>query len=213
VPAAMVASQLAALAEDLPPAALKTGMLAESGLVRAVARAIADYRWGPLVLDPVMVSSSGHRLLTADAEQVMRDVLLPLAALITPNLDEASLLVGREVRDVAAMEAAGRKLLQLGAKGALVKGGHLVEGDAVDVLVTAGGVRRFTHPRLVTRAGHGTGCTLSAAITAGLALGRDLERAVEDGLDFVHRALAEAPGLGRGHGPLNHFVEPVRGER
>ncbi|HEU4699088.1 MAG TPA: bifunctional hydroxymethylpyrimidine kinase/phosphomethylpyrimidine kinase, partial [Gemmatimonadales bacterium] len=136
VPAAMVLAQLAALAEDLPPAALKTGMLAESALVRVVARAIADYRWGPLVLDPVMVSTSGHRLLTADAERVLRDALLPLAAVVTPNLDEAAILVGRPVRDPDAMEDAGRRLLALGAKAALVKGGHLPAGDAVDVLVT-----------------------------------------------------------------------------
>ncbi|HEU4698986.1 MAG TPA: bifunctional hydroxymethylpyrimidine kinase/phosphomethylpyrimidine kinase, partial [Gemmatimonadales bacterium] len=118
------------------------------------------------------------------------------------------ILVGRPVRDPDAMEDAGRRLLALGAKAALVKGGHLPAGDAVDVLVTPAGARRFTHPRLATRAGHGTGCTLSAALTAGLALGRDLERATEDALDFVHRALAEAPGLGSGHGPLNHFVPP-----
>ena len=210
VPTDIVAAQLAALAEDLPPAALKTGMLAEAALVHQVAGAVRGYGWGPLVVDPVMVSTSGHRLLDADAEAVLRDVLLPLAAVVTPNLDEAAILVGREVADVRAMEAAGRRLLELGARAALVKGGHLAKGDAVDVLVTAGGVRRFAHERLDTTSTHGTGCTLSAALAAGLALGRDLERAVEDALDFVHRAMLAAPGLGRGHGPLNHTVSAPR---
>lgn len=206
VPVDMVRAQLAALADDLPPAALKTGMLAEPELVRLVAEAVREYRWGPLVVDPVMVSTSGHRLLSADAEAVVRDVLLPLAAIVTPNLDEAAILTGREVRDVSSMERAGTELIARGAAAALVKGGHLPAGDVIDVLVTRTGARYFSHPRIATRSTHGTGCTLSAAITAGLALGRPLETAVAAGLDFVHRAMAAAPRLGRGHGPLNHMV-------
>ena len=205
---AMVAAQLTALAEDLPPAALKTGMLAEASLVRLVSRAIRENGWGPLVVDPVMVSTSGHRLLTTEAEDVIRDSLLPLAAVVTPNLEEAAVLTGRVVHDVATMERAGETLVRFGAGAALVKGGHL-SGDGetlTDVLVTADTVRHFSHSRLATGSTHGTGCTLSAAITAGLALGRPLETAVEDGLDFVHRALARAPGLGTGHGPLDHTV-------
>jgi hydroxymethylpyrimidine/phosphomethylpyrimidine kinase len=206
VPEAMVSGQLIALAEDLPPAALKTGMLAEAVLVRRVARAIRENGWTPLVVDPVMVSSSGTRLLTTDAEEVVREDLLPLAALVTPNLDEAAVLTGRVVHDVLTMERAGATLLRFGAGAALVKGGHLGGDTITDVLVTPGGVRHFTHPRIETRSLHGTGCTLSAAITAGLALGRPLESAVADGLDFVHRAIAAAPGLGAGNGPLNHSV-------
>jgi hydroxymethylpyrimidine/phosphomethylpyrimidine kinase len=208
VPEAMVAAQLTALAEDLPPAALKTGMLAEASLVRLVAKAIRENGWEPLVVDPVMVSSSGHRLLTVEAEDVIRESLLPLAALVTPNLDEAAVLTGRAVHDVATMERAGETLLSFGAAAALVKGGHL-NGDAdtsTDVLVTSGEIRHFTHPRLATTSTHGTGCTLSAAVTAGLAVGRPLETAVADALDFVHRAIARAPGLGAGHGPLDHTV-------
>jgi hydroxymethylpyrimidine/phosphomethylpyrimidine kinase len=206
VPEAMVTAQLIALAEDLPPAALKTGMLAEAGLVRRVARAIRENGWTPLVVDPVMVSSSGARLLTTEAEEVVREDLLPLAALVTPNLDEAAILTGRVVHDIPTMERAGATLLRFGAGAALVKGGHLAADTITDVLVTQSGVRHFSHPRLDTKSVHGTGCTLSAAITAGLALGRPLESAVADGLDFVHRAIAEAPGLGGGHGPLNHTV-------
>jgi hydroxymethylpyrimidine/phosphomethylpyrimidine kinase len=208
VPPALVAAQLDALAEDLPPDALKTGMLADAELVRLVADAIRANGWRNLVVDPVMVATSGDRLLTRDAEAVLRDRLLPLATLVTPNLDEAAILLGREVPDVAAMELAGAELIALGARAALVKGGHLRADRLTDVLVTRAGVRRFEHPRLATSSTHGTGCTLSAAVTAGLALGRDLETAVADGLDFVHRAIASAPRLGRGHGPLNHLVKP-----
>jgi hydroxymethylpyrimidine/phosphomethylpyrimidine kinase len=206
VPESMVSAQLIALAEDLPPAALKTGMLAEAGLVRRVARAIRENGWAPLVVDPVMVSSSGARLLTTEAEEVVREDLLPLAALVTPNLDEAAILTGRVVHDLPTMERAGATLLRFGAAAALVKGGHLTGDTITDVLVTSSGVRHFTHPRIDTKSLHGTGCTLSAAITAGLALGRSLESAVADGLDFVHRAIAAAPELGAGHGPLNHTV-------
>jgi hydroxymethylpyrimidine/phosphomethylpyrimidine kinase len=208
VPEAMVAAQLTALAEDLPPAALKTGMLAEASLVRLVAKAIRENGWQPLVVDPVMVSTSGHRLLTAEAEDVIRESLLPLAALVTPNLEEAAVLTGRAVHDLSTMERAGETLLSFGAAAALVKGGHLNDEaeTLTDVLVTATGVRHFSHPRLATTSTHGTGCTLSAAITAGLAVGRPLETAVEDALDFVHRAIAGAPGLGGGHGPLDHTV-------
>jgi hydroxymethylpyrimidine/phosphomethylpyrimidine kinase len=158
----------------------------------------------------VMVATSGDRLLQADAESRIAHGLVPLAALVTPNLDEAEILAAAVVRDVPAMEAAGRTLLALGAGAVLVKGGHLRGDDVVDVLVTPRGVRRFTSPRLASTSTHGTGCTLSAAITAGLALGRPLERAVEDALDYVHRAIAAAPGLGAGHGPLDHRVEAPR---
>jgi hydroxymethylpyrimidine/phosphomethylpyrimidine kinase len=206
VPAAMVEAQLAALAEDLPPAAVKTGMLATAGLVRQVALALAGYGWRRYVCDPVMVATSGDRLLSAEAERVLRDTLLPLAALVTPNLDEAAILTGLDVRDPETMEAAGRRLLALGAGAALMKGGHLPGDEMVDLLVTPAGVRRFARPRLDTTSTHGTGCTLSAAVTAGLALDRDLETAVSDALDFVHRAMRAAPGLGGGHGPLNHMV-------
>jgi hydroxymethylpyrimidine/phosphomethylpyrimidine kinase len=206
VPESMVSDQLTALAEDLPPDALKTGMLAEAGLVRLVAKAIRENEWQPLVVDPVMVATSGHRLLTTEAEDVIRESLVPLAGLVTPNLDEAAMLTGRVVYDVPTMERAAYTLIRFGAGAALVKGGHL-QGDMVtDVLVTREGVRRFSRPRLDTPSTHGTGCTLSAAITAGLALGRPLETAVADALDFVHRAIARAPGLGGGHGPLDHTV-------
>ncbi len=206
VPAEMVRDQLAALAEDLPPAALKTGMLANAALVRQVAGAIRGYGWGRVVVDPVMVATSGDRLLDPGAEAVIVEQLLPLATLVTPNLAEAGILSGMTVRDVASMERAGRRILESGAGAVLVKGGHLAGETLVDVLVSASGSRHFAHPRIETTSTHGTGCTLSAAITAGLTLGRDLDAAVSDALAYVQRALAAAPGLGGGHGPLNHKV-------
>ncbi len=153
-----------------------------------------------------MVSTSGHRLLTLEAEDVLRDSLLPLATIVTPNLDEAAILTGRAVHDVPSMERAGQTLITYGAGAALIKGGHLTGPELTDVLVTSGEMRHFTRPRLETTSTHGTGCTLSAAITAGLALGRELDIAVEDALDYVHRAIAAAPRLGSGHGPLDHTV-------
>jgi hydroxymethylpyrimidine/phosphomethylpyrimidine kinase len=206
LPVALVVQQIDAVADDLPPLALKSGMLGSADLVEAVAAGIARRRLPNYVLDPVIVATSGDRLLSRDAEQLIAKRLVPLAALVTPNLDEAAVLVGDQVESPADMERAGHALVQLGAAAALVKGGHLTGDEVVDVLVADGTARRFTHPRIDTRSTHGTGCTLSAAVAAGLAHGRPLERAVQDALDFVHRAMAAAPGLGAGHGPLNHFV-------
>ena len=202
----LVIRQLDAVADDLSPGAVKSGMLGSASLVEAVADGIARRKLPNYVLDPVMVATSGDRLLDRDAERLVVRRLVPLAALVTPNLDEAAALVGGSVRTPDDMERAGRALVDLGAKAALVKGGHLASEEAVDVLVAHGVARRFSRPRLETTSTHGTGCTLSAAVAAGLALGRPLDRAVQDALDFVHRAIAAAPGLGRGHGPLNHFV-------
>jgi hydroxymethylpyrimidine/phosphomethylpyrimidine kinase len=210
---AMVAEQLAALAEDLPPAALKTGMLADVAIARLVGKTIRERGWSPLVVDPVMVSTSGHRLLTPEAEDVVRESLLPLAVLVTPNLDEAAILTGRAVHDETSMERAGETLLSFGAGAALVKGGHLAGEEITDLLVTPMGTRAFRRRRLQTTSTHGTGCSLSAAVTAGLALERDLETAVRDALDYVHRAIVAAPGLGGGHGPLNHTVVSRRSSR
>jgi hydroxymethylpyrimidine/phosphomethylpyrimidine kinase len=208
LPAALVARQIDALASDLPPYAVKTGMLGSAEIVAAVADGIARYSLPNYVLDPVMVATSGDRLLDRNAETLIMKRLVPLATLVTPNLDEAKILVEAEVRTPDDMESAGRTLVTRGARAALMKGGHLTGDQIVDVLVHDGTARRFTHRRIDTTSTHGTGCTLSAGIAAGLALGRPLERAVEDALDFVHRAIAAAPGLGNeaGHGPLNHFV-------
>ncbi len=206
VPVALVVRQLDALAEDLPPLAVKSGMLASGEIVEVVAAAIVRHRLPNYVLDPVMVATSGDRLLDPEAGVLVARRLLPLAALVTPNLDEAAILVGDEVRNRGQMARAARALLKLGARAALVTGGHLEGEEIVDVLAADGALREFAHRRIDTASTHGTGCTLSAAVTAGLAHGRGLPQAVADALDFVQRAIAAAPGLGGGHGPLNHFV-------
>ena len=203
---AMVAAQLDAVAEDLRPAACKSGMLANEAVVRVIAEGVARHALEHYVLDPVMVATSGDVLLEPGAVAGIREALLPLARLVTPNLPEAALLLDEPVRTPHDMVAAARALVRLGARAALVKGGHL-EGDTVlDVLCDGGDVREFRHPRITTNNLHGTGCTLSAAIAAGMARGRPLGDAVSDALEFVHQAIATAPGLGAGHGPLNHWA-------
>ena len=205
-PLDLVRSQIDAVAEDLRPGAVKSGMLADAGVVRTVADGIRAHALRPYVLDPVMVATSGDPLLEPRAIAAIRDELFPLAALVTPNLDEASLLVGEPVRDVAAMEDAARRMVErFGAAAALVKGGHLGGPEAVDVLFD-GALHRFRHARIDTQSTHGTGCTLSAAIAAHLALGSSLLDAVIVSLDWVHEAIRTAPGLGGGNGPLNHFA-------
>jgi hydroxymethylpyrimidine/phosphomethylpyrimidine kinase len=209
VPVEVVEAQIRAVAEDLPPQAFKTGMLATAELVRSVARSVERHRLPNLVLDPVMVATSGDRLLDRDAERTILDELLPRAAVVTPNLDEAALLAGMRVADVDAMRRAAEVLFERGAGAVLLKGGHLQGPELTDILYDGREWREWRRPKLETRSTHGTGCTLSAAVAAGLAHGRPLREAVAEALDYVHRAMAAAPGLGSGHGPLNHFV-PAR---
>jgi hydroxymethylpyrimidine/phosphomethylpyrimidine kinase len=207
IPADIVAAQLAALAADLPPDACKTGMLATREIVEKVASVIAAQGWSRYVLDPIMASGTQDALLTDEGIDAMRTRLVPLAACITPNLDEAERLTALRVRDPEAMVHAGRALVELGARAALVKGGHLESDILVDVLVMPGKVQRFTRTRFATRATHGTGCTLAAAITASLANGSPLESAVPAALNYVQAAMRAAPGLGSGNGPMWHGVE------
>jgi hydroxymethylpyrimidine/phosphomethylpyrimidine kinase len=210
----VVRDQIIAVVEDLKPAACKTGMLASAELVTLVARTIEETGLENVVVDPVMIATSGDRLLDSGAERAIISRLIPCAALVTPNLDEAAVLVGGDVGSVDAMEEAARVIAGLGARAVLVKGGHLREpGRAgtprvVDVLFDGATIRRYERPRIDTRNTHGTGCTLSAAITADLARGLDLVTAVERALDFVHRAIESAPNLGQGSGPLNHLLQP-----
>ncbi|HEV7993165.1 MAG TPA: bifunctional hydroxymethylpyrimidine kinase/phosphomethylpyrimidine kinase [Gemmatimonadaceae bacterium] len=203
----LVRAQIDAVADDLRPAAIKSGMLGDADVVRAVAEGISAHGLGPYVLDPVMAATSGDPLLTPDAIAAIVERLFPLATLVTPNLDEVALLLDERVTDVDGMERAARGLVdRLGARAALVKGGHLAGDELVDVLYDGTRMRRFSHARVPTSSTHGTGCTLSAAIAASLALGGSLTSAVEDGLGYVARAIASAPALGAGHGPVNHFA-------
>ena len=206
VPVPVVRAQIDAVAEDLRPDAVKTGMLATTPLVEAVAEALHAHRLPAYVMDPVMVASSGHRLLDRAAEGALAAHLFPLATLVTPNLHEARILTGLDVQRVADMRRAARALVDLGARAALVKGGHLEGDEAVDVLWDGTEEHEWRRPRLQTRNTHGTGCTLSAAVTAGLARGLPLFDAVDAALEFVAHAIASAPGFGGGHGPVNHFT-------
>ncbi len=208
VPLDMVRAQIDAVVEDLRPRAVKTGMLATRDLVEGVAAALRDHRLERYVMDPVMVASSGDRLLDADAEEALVTALLPLAALVTPNTHEARILTGRAVRTEDDLRRAARELVERGAGAALVKGGHLEGDEAVDLLWDGQEERVWRRPRLDTPHTHGTGCTLSAAAAACLARGLPLAEAVDLAVGFVNRAIAAAPGLGHGHGPVNHFVDP-----
>jgi len=203
IPAEMVRAQIDAVCTDLSPRACKTGMLATRELVETIADAIHHYRIDRYVLDPVMIATSGDRLLDADAEHAIMSALLPLAMVVTPNLDEAAVLTGQPVQTREQMHTAARMLVERGARAALIKGGHLAGDTITDVLFDGEHVHEWKRERLHTRSTHGTGCTLSAAITAGLAHDLTLLEAVNDGLDFVYRAIRTAPGLGAGQGPLN----------
>lgn len=209
VPADFVRAQLATVADDFRIDAAKTGMLASPEVIDVVAE-FFEGRPIPLVVDPVMVASSGARLVAEAAVERIVGRLFPRAALITPNLDEVAVLLGRRPTDVAEMEAAGRELLALGPVAVLVKGGHLL-GDPTDVLVTRSTIRRFGGPRIPTQATHGTGCTYAAAITALLAHGVPLVAAVDTARHYLQGAIAHAPsGVGRGHGPLHPLHGLVR---
>ena len=205
--AAFVRKQIDQVIADLRPAAFKTGMLATAEIALTVADAIRQFGIRPFVLDPVMVATSGDPLLDPSAIAAIRDGLVPLADLVTPNLDEVAVLLGRRPRDEWEMRAAAERIVkEFGARAALVKGGHLDGGDEVIDVLFDGHFSAFRRPRINTTSTHGTGCTLSAAIAARLALGDPLVAAVAARLDFVHRAIQTAPGLGGGHGPLNHWA-------
>jgi hydroxymethylpyrimidine/phosphomethylpyrimidine kinase len=205
VPDGLVRAQVEAVVHDMRPDAVKTGMLATAALVEVVAAEIASRGLANYVLDPVMVATSGARLLDRDAEASVARLLVPLASVVTPNLHEAAILVGREMSGLDDMRMAVRALVDMGAASALVKGGHL-QGDAIDVFWDGDEERLLRNRRLDTRHTHGTGCTLSAAICSRLARGEARVKAVDGAVAWVHRAIATAPGLGRGSGPVNHFA-------
>ena len=200
----LVADQIRAVIGDIPPGAAKTGALGNRGIIEAVAALATGFSF-PLIVDPVMVSKHGAALLEADAIGALKERLLPLAFLLTPNLQEAELLTGTPVRDVAAMRRAAETLAALGPRAVLVKGGHLA-GDSTDVLFYQGEWQEFTAPRIATRNTHGTGCTFSAAITASIAHGYELTDAVDRAKRYITEAIRGNPGLGAGSGPLDHHA-------
>ncbi len=206
-PAEFVTAQLAAVMEDCPPHGVKTGMLYSAEIVLAVAAELTAHPRAPLVVDPVMVATSGDRLLEADAEQAVRERLLGLATLVTPNRAEAGVLSGVDVVDDDTAVAAAERILSLGCAAVLVTGGDAGGSESVDLLVTTnGGCERLTARRVDCGPGHGTGCTLSAAIAARLAHGAQLREAVVGAKDFVSRALAAAVAVGAGAVPANHLT-------
>jgi hydroxymethylpyrimidine/phosphomethylpyrimidine kinase len=202
----VVAAQLAAVLDDVPPAAAKTGAIGSARLIAVVAEVLAARPRFPLVVDPVMISKHGHRLIEDDAVAALVSRLLPLAAVVTPNWHEAAALSGRPVRDAATARDAALALRDRGAAAVLVKGGAGSDGLSADLLVSADGELELPALRLATRATHGTGCTFAAALAANLALGHPLAAAAQRAKAFVHHAIATAPGIGGGCGPVNHWA-------
>ena len=212
VPPAFLKAQIQSVVEDIGVDALKIGMLHEPAVVEVVAWAIDHYQLTRVVLDPVMVATSGDRLMANETVQVLVRELFPRASVITPNLDEAALLLGHDIADADALNQAAQDLLAMGAKAVLLKGGHLAGDEVVDLLVQAHGPsRRLASPRIASKNVHGTGCTLSSAMAAYLALGHDLSESVALARNFILGAIAHGADVktGHGHGPLNHGFSPV----
>ena len=210
IPPALVEAQARAVLDDLGADTIKTGMLGDVEMVERVA-AILDSVRVSVVVDPVMVAKGGSNLLAPDAVDAVRALMIPRAAVLTPNAPEAQALSGRPVNTTDDLRRAGERLLTLGAQAVLMKGGH-VEGDTViDILMTPDGETSFEGERLDTRHTHGTGCTLASAVAAGLAQGLSLTEAVARAWAYVHEAMRQAPGFGAGHGPLDH-AWPLRGK-
>ena len=213
MPPDMLKAQIDAVVQDIGVDAVKIGMLHSPEVVRVVADAIRAYQLPHVVLDPVMVATSGDRLIAQETVGVLVSELFPLAEVITPNLDEAGWLLGRSLQDADALEAAAQDLRALGAQAVLLKGGHLSGDWVVDVLSMPGApqAHKLQSPRIATHNGHGTGCTLSSAIAAHLALGLPLQQAVEQARSYILGAIAAGADVttGRGHGPLNHGYAPI----
>ena len=208
VPADFVTAQIDAVFSDLDIGAVKIGMVAEISVIGAIAAGLAKWQPTHIVLDPVMVATSGDRLLRADAVEALRTKLIPMASLITPNLPEAAALLEEPVAsNENGIADQGKRLLALGPGAVLIKGGHGEGTESIDYLVAASGTIALSAPRVATKNTHGTGCSLSSAITAGLAKGEDMETAVRNAKAWVSAAIAAADrfAVGHGHGPIHHF--------
>jgi hydroxymethylpyrimidine/phosphomethylpyrimidine kinase len=205
LPTDLVTAQIEAVAGDIGADAVKVGMLASAAIVEAVAAAIAELDLPHVVVDPVMVAKGGDRLLEEDAVGAIRTELLPRAHIVTPNVPEAEVLSGLTIRSIDDMRAAGERILRLGPRVVLVKGGHVDGPESIDVACTVDGTFELRGPRIASRHTHGTGCTLSSAIAANLALGLDDRTALKNAREYLEGAIRHAPGIGRGHGPLGHF--------
>ncbi|KPK48291.1 MAG: phosphomethylpyrimidine kinase [Dehalococcoidia bacterium SM23_28_2] len=205
LPPELVAAQIDAVVGDMGVDAVKTGMLANAGIVRVVAERMRRHDLPNLVIDPVLVAKSGDRLLREEAVDVLRGELLPLCTVVTPNIPEAEALVGRRLETDADLQRAAQEIAALGARSVVITGGHASGPDAVDLLYDGKSIRRFSAPRLATRHGRGTGCTFASAITAWLAQGAAIDEAVARAKEYVTAALEHALALGKGPGPVHHF--------
>ena len=210
IPLGIIEAQARAVLDDIGADALKTGMLGEAPVVELVARLIDTVPGVPAVIDPVMIAKGGQALLAERALGAMRSLLVPRAALLTPNAPEAAALTGLAVETLDDLRAAGEALLSLGARAVLMKGGHIAGPAVIDLLITPEGETGFEAARLETRHTHGTGCTLASACATGLAQGLPLPEAVARAWAYVQEAIVRAPGFGAGHGPLDHGW-PLRG--
>jgi hydroxymethylpyrimidine/phosphomethylpyrimidine kinase len=210
VEASFVKAQIEAVAEDFAIAAAKTGMLARQSVIETVAESLRALALAHLVVDPVSVAAGGDVLLEPAAISAMRELMLPLAAVITPNAREAEIITGTAVTDLRTMRAAAEKLVVMGARAALVKGGRLGGDESIDVLCDGRSTREYRAQRVAIRRTHGAGCTLSAALAASLALGLDLDTAVDVAKSYASTALETAVNIGHGATPLNHMVNPER---
>jgi hydroxymethylpyrimidine/phosphomethylpyrimidine kinase len=201
----LVLAQIDAVSADLPPDAVKTGMLANAEIVSGVSSTLRRLNLPHLVVDPVMIAKGGARLLEPSAVEAIRRELLPLAHVVTPNIPEAEALAGMRIASLEDMREAGRRILALGPRVVLVKGGHLEGDDSIDIACSSGGIVELRSPRVHSVHTHGTGCTLASAVAANLALGLDDTEAISRAKVYVDGAIRHAPGLGGGHGPLGHF--------
>jgi hydroxymethylpyrimidine/phosphomethylpyrimidine kinase len=209
VSVALVVAQIEAVVSDIGADAVKTGMLANAQIVSAVAATIRKLTLRHLVVDPVMIAKGGDRLLEENAIDAIRGELLPLAEVVTPNIPEAEELSGITIQTLDDMRAAGRRILELGPRVVLVKGGHLGGRDSIDIACSLEGEDEFRSPRIDSSHTHGTGCTLASAIAAHLAQGLTVKASIGAAKAYLDGAIANAPGIGRGHGPLDHFWRTV----
>jgi hydroxymethylpyrimidine/phosphomethylpyrimidine kinase len=205
----MISQQIHAVVSDIGVDAVKTGMLANAAIVSRVAKELGRLELNNLVVDPVMVAKGGHRLLRADAVAAVKQELLPLAKLVTPNVEEAEVLTNRQIRDLDEMREAAMRIRELGPRQVLITGGHL-PGSPVDLYYDGRDFREYTGERIDTPHTHGSGCTLASAVAAGLAKGLALEEAIRQARTYVFQAIRHGLALGKGHGPLHHFHELYR---
>lgn len=206
VPIDIIISQISTVLEDIKVDVIKTGMLSSNAIIESVTSYLAETQPKPLVVDPVMVSKSGHKLLMDDAVSALTKQLLPLATVVTPNVPEAEVLSGIKIQSIHDSHEAARRIISLGSKSVIIKGGHL-EGPPIDLFYDGYTFQEFSGQRIKTKNTHGTGCTFASAIAANLARGEDIIKAIEKSKQYVTNAIRQTYQIGHGNGPLNHFYK------